>query len=227
MWYIWHCTITRTSNTAMSARLHSLDHGDRSSIIEGEFLIKGNYLPSTRLELGRSRISFDERSTTLLTSPTYFRKLESNSQEFHNYLLGNTISVFFNCSAPLVISTVLKVWMDGHGWRPGTHFQYVLSSSHFLDHFEGILESVHALLFSHFKHWISIFIIAMITLHVCDASACARLINCYCHFSCVLIINPDHRGSEDLTASIDSTIIDGQLLPRCCLCDGPIVTRLL
>ena len=30
-------------------------------IIEGEFPIEGKYLPSTRLELGRSRISFDER----------------------------------------------------------------------------------------------------------------------------------------------------------------------
>ena len=48
---------------------------------------------------------------------------------------------------------VLKVWMDGHGLRPGTYFQYVLASSHFLGHFGGILESVHALLFSHFKHW--------------------------------------------------------------------------
>ena len=49
--------------------------------------------------------------------------------------------------------TVLKVWMDGHGRRPATYFQYVLASSHFLGHFRGILESVHALLFSHFKHW--------------------------------------------------------------------------
>ena len=47
---------------------------------------------------------------------------------------------------------VLKVWMDGHGRRPGTYFQYVLASSHFLGHFGEILESVHALLFSHFKH---------------------------------------------------------------------------
>ena len=42
---------------------------------------------------------------------------------------------------------MLKVWMDGHGRRPGTYFQYVLASSHFLGHFGGILESVHALLF--------------------------------------------------------------------------------
>ena len=49
--------------------------------------------------------------------------------------------------------SVLKVWMDGHGRHPGTYFQYVLVSSHFLGHFGGILENVHALLFSHFKHW--------------------------------------------------------------------------
>ena len=47
---------------------------------------------------------------------------------------------------------MLKVWMDGHGRRPGTYFQYVPASSHFLGHYGGILESVHALLFSHFKH---------------------------------------------------------------------------
>ena len=46
-----------------------------------------------------------------------------------------------------------KVWMDGHGWRPGTYFQYVLASSHFLGHFGEILESVHALLFSHFNYF--------------------------------------------------------------------------
>ena len=54
---------------------------------------------------------------------------------------------------------MLKVWMDGHGRRPGTYFQYVLASSHFLDHFGGILESVHALLFSHFKHCLYVFIL--------------------------------------------------------------------
>ena len=48
--------------------------------------------------------------------------------------------------------TVLEVWMDGHGRCPGTYFQYVLASSHFLGDFGGILESVHALLFSHFKY---------------------------------------------------------------------------
>ena len=48
-------------------------------------------------------------------------------------------------------NTVLKVWMNGHGQSPGTYFQYVLASSHFLGHFRGIFESVHALHFSHFK----------------------------------------------------------------------------
>ena len=48
---------------------------------------------------------------------------------------------------------VLKVWMDGHGWRPGTYLKYVLASSHFLGNFGGILENIHALLFSHFEHW--------------------------------------------------------------------------
>ena len=48
---------------------------------------------------------------------------------------------------------VLKVWMDGHGRRPGTYFQHVLASSHFWGHFGGILESVQALLIWHFKHW--------------------------------------------------------------------------
>ena len=40
----------------------------------------------------------------------------------------------------VVISSVLKVWMDGHGRRPGTYFQYVLaeiyyrSSMHYFFH---------------------------------------------------------------------------------------------
>ena len=42
--------------------------------------------------------------------------------------------------------SVLKVWMDGHGRRPGTYFKYVLASSHFLGNFWEILESVQALL---------------------------------------------------------------------------------
>ena len=50
---IFVTTRTRTDNIAMSARhCTPLDHGDGCSIIEGEFLFKGNYLPSTGLELG-------------------------------------------------------------------------------------------------------------------------------------------------------------------------------
>ena len=52
----------------------------------------------------------------------------------------------------MMMQHLLTVWMDGHERRPGTYFQYVLASSHFLGNFGGILESVHALLFSHFKH---------------------------------------------------------------------------
>ena len=52
--------------------------------------------------------------------------------------------------------------MDGHGRRPGTYFQYVLASSHFLDNFGGLLESVHALLFSHFKHCADVILFAFL-----------------------------------------------------------------
>ena len=49
----------------------------------------------------------------------------------------------------------LKVWMDGHGRRPGTYFPICVGCQRpatFQTHFGERLESVHALHFSHFKH---------------------------------------------------------------------------
>ena len=82
--------------------------------------------------------------------------------------------------------------MDGHGWRPGPYFRYVLAfSSHFLGHFRGILESVHALLFSHFKHWFNII-----------STGCILY-----YFKCIIFVSRMLSGGIDLaTHTLPSSI---------------------
>ena len=92
----------------------------------------------------------------------------------------DAFSVFsFSFSTVRVLSQListfiqLKVWMDGHGRVSRQCFEYVLAFSHFLGHFGGILESVHPLLFSHFKHWVHL----ILTISVRNRNSCWRIVS--------------------------------------------------
>ena len=72
-------------------------------------------------------------------SRTLLEMWENQASKFKSRHVGS----FVQCQIYIISHVpVLKVWMDGHGWRPGTYFQYVLSPSYFLGKFGGILESV-------------------------------------------------------------------------------------
>ena len=71
--YIWHCTRTPNRNLFHHKRAQiPLGHIDGYSIVEGEFLIRGNYFSSARLELAhQTSLHFQECLTNWANKPQF------------------------------------------------------------------------------------------------------------------------------------------------------------